>query len=486
MKDGCSDGNSAHNYRAELPVITILFTFCLFFCAVLPAQETPKTKAPPTEANTTEVAAKPGNTGSVEVNGDEVDVTSRLEEILKQNKKCLMCHSKEKSKLLEDGSELSLQVHKQEYLDSAHGEVKCISCHRDIGNRKHPSKSTNITINNQRDYSVEMNDSCRKCHMKKFKEYKGSVHAALIAQGSTKAPLCTDCHSAHAVETMEAYKPENGFPCKKCHENIFEAYSESVHGQARINGNTIRDSHIQAPICADCHQAHEVTALAIGDVLRTTCIACHENVMLLHNQWLPNAGTHLDIVSCAVCHAPFAKRKFDLHLYDNVAKAPVAEKEGEVSIQQQLQAIAAEGAIGDPLEIWKARGGLDGLGETVDISLRSRMEVMSGVAAHQIADKSFAVRTCDSCHEPGWREKQNVTVSMTQPDGRRLSIDADREVLGSVEAVNSISDFYKLGGNKSRFLDILLLLSLAAGIAIPVGHFTLGKMIKEYMQRGDN
>jgi len=34
-------------------------------------------------------------------------------------------------------------------------------------------------------------------------------------------------------------------------------------------------------------------------------------------------------------------------------------------------------------------------------------------------------------------------------------------------------------------LDILLLLSLAAGIAVPVGHFTLGKMIKEYMARGE-
>ena len=57
--------------------------------------------------------------------------------------------------------------------------------------------------------------------------------------------------------------------------------------------------------------------------------------------------------------------------------------------------------------------------------------------------------------------------------------------MGSGEAINSISDFYALGGNPSKFLDILVLLSLAAGIAVPIGHFTLGKMIKEYMARGE-
>ena len=124
-------------------------------------------------------------------------------------------------------------------------------------------------------------------------------------------------------------------------------------------------------------------------------------------------------------------------------------------------------------------------GQAVDISLRSRMEVMSGVAAHQIANKSFAVRTCDSCHEPGSRQRQNVTVSIPQPDGRRQTFEADREALSNVEAIDSISDFYALGGNPNKLLDYLVLLSLLAGIAIPVGHFTLGRMIKEKIERGE-
>jgi len=485
------------------PVITVFITCCMLFSGVLfalQAEESPATESPATESSATESSATessatevPAVKAVVAEQGAESIVEEqvkdpaalKLEETLKKNSKCLKCHNRDRTKLLEDGKEMSLQVHRDDYLASAHGEVRCTSCHRAIGNRKHPSKSTNITIESEREYSVDMNNSCRKCHMQKYKQYKGSVHSALVAQGSDKAPVCTSCHNAHAPVSMVDYQAETGLPCKNCHENIFNAYSESVHGQARINGNTIRDSHIQAPICSDCHHSHEVTALAIGDVLRTTCIACHENIILLHNQWLPNAGTHLDIVSCAVCHAPFAKRKFDLHLYDNVAQVPLAMKEGDVPIQEQLQAIVEEGVEGDPLEIWKARGGFGQEGQAVDISLRSRMEVMSGVAAHQIASKSFAVRTCESCHEPNWREKQNVTVSITQPDGRKQSFEANRETLSSVKAIESISDFYALGGKPSKLLDIMLLLAVAAGIAIPVGHFTLGKMIKEYIARGN-
>ncbi len=459
---------SAGTMRADWHARIILLIGCTIFSSVLyalPAAET--------------------SSKSADITDTPVDVSSELEAIHKKNRKCLNCHKREKSKLLEDGEKMSLQIHAEDFTGSAHGKQSCVSCHESIGNIKHPSKTTNISISNQRDFSVEMNESCRKCHAENFTLYEGSIHASMVAQGSKKAPVCTSCHSAHEVETMADFQPEKGFPCKDCHENIFNAYSESVHGEARINENVIRDSHIQAPICADCHHAHEITALAIGDTLRSTCIGCHENVILLHNQWLPNAGTHLDIVSCAVCHAPFAKRKFDLHLYDNVSQVPVAQQEGDESFQQQLQAIEEAGGSVDPLELRRAVGESDPQGQLTDISLRSRMEVRSGVAAHQIASRGYALRTCDSCHEAGSRQRQDVTVSVTQADGRRQSFAADREALSSVKAVDSISDFYALGGNPNKLLDILLLLSLASGIAIPVGHFTLGKMIKEKMGRGE-
>ena len=235
MKVGSAIGGSAGNRLAELPVLTVFFIVCMLFSSVLYAQELPAAEVPTTEA--------PVESAVIEDIQDPAAL--KLEETLKKNNKCLRCHKRDKTKLLEDGEEMTLQVHKDEYLSSAHGEVSCTSCHRAIGNRKHPSKKTNIAITSQREYSLEMNDSCRKCHQTKFKQYQGSVHATMVAQGSTKAPLCTDCHSAHTVESMADYQATTGLPCKNCHENVFHAYSESVHGQARAGGNIIRDSHIE-------------------------------------------------------------------------------------------------------------------------------------------------------------------------------------------------------------------------------------------------
>ena len=96
---------------------------------------------------------------------------------------------------------------------------------------------------------------------------------------------------------------------------------------------TLSGIPIYRPRCVQTAIRHmKLSALGIGDSVRSTCIGCHENIELLHYQWLPNAGTHLDIVSCAVCHAPFAKHRFDVHLYDNETQVPVSQEESEVLI----------------------------------------------------------------------------------------------------------------------------------------------------------
>ena len=212
---------------AVLPVLTVFIICCVLFSGVLFAlqtDESPVTKSPVTEVPAAEaVAAEQVAESTAEEVKDPAAL--KLEETLKKNSKCLRCHKRDKTKLLEDGKEMSIQVHQEGYLASAHGEVSCVSCHRAIGNRKHPSKKTNITIASERQYNVEMNDSCRKCHMQKFKQYKGSVHSALVAQGSDKAPVCTSCHNPHAPVSMANYQAETGLPCKNCHENILDRKS---------------------------------------------------------------------------------------------------------------------------------------------------------------------------------------------------------------------------------------------------------------------
>lgn len=391
--------------------------------------------------------------------------------------KCLACHSMKLNKSMEDGEKLSLHVPAADFTESVHSKFGCTSCHRDIGNRDHPKAK--VSINSQREYAIEKNESCRKCHAAKFKQYEGSIHASLVADGNDAAPLCTDCHSAHAVKSLASYEPLTGEPCKNCHENIFEAYAESVHGAARANGNVIRDSHIQAPICADCHQAHEIQAVAASDRLQSTCLNCHDGASAAHEEWLPNAGLHLDVVACAACHSPMAERRIDLQLYDNLTEAPVGRHENDAVFEERAREVDATGDGLDPLELWSLVRQTSREGQATDITLRGRMEVSTGVDAHRLAVKASAVRDCQSCHQYGADAFQTVTVSIARPDGRKKRYEANSEVLNSVVSVDSVSNFYALGGTRVRLLDGLLILGLLAGLAIPIGHMTIGRYLRD-------
>ncbi len=391
--------------------------------------------------------------------------------------KCLTCHSMKLKKSLEDGGILSLHVPAADFTESVHSNFGCTSCHQDIGNREHPK--TKIAINNKRDYSVEKNQSCRNCHAAKFQQYESSIHASLVADGNDAAPLCTDCHSAHAVKSLAAYEPLTGQPCKTCHENIFEAYAQSVHGEARANGNVIRGSHIQAPICADCHRAHEITAVAANDRLQSTCLSCHEGASQAHQDWLPNAGLHLKSVACAACHSPMAERRIDLQLYGNLAEAPAGRHENDGLFQQRIREIDTAGDGLDPLELWSLVRQTGQEGQATNVTLRGRMEVSTGVEAHRLAVKASAVRDCNSCHQYGAAAFQNVTVSIARPDGRKQRYPADSEVLNSVVSVDTISNFYALGATRIKLLDGLLILGLVGGLAIPLGHMAIGRYLRK-------
>jgi hypothetical protein len=48
-----------------------------------------------------------------------------------------------------------------------------------------------------------------------------------------------------------------------------------------------------------------------------------------------------------------------------------------------------------------------------------------------------------------------------------------------VVSVDSVSDFYALGGTRVRLLDGLLILSVVAGLAIPLGHMSMGKYLRK-------
>ena len=385
--------------------------------------------------------------------------------------KCLKCHSKMLKKKLEDGETMSLHVSGDEFAQSVHQVIGCTGCHRDVPKGKHPSRQP---ISSQREYSLKHNETCSQCHAAKHMEYKDSVHANMVAAGSDAAPVCSDCHSSHSIQQRAVYEPVSGEPCSACHQDIYDAYAQSVHGLAHSNGNVIREAHIQAPICADCHRSHDITAVSALDYLRDTCLECHDGAAVAHEQWLPNAGMHMESVSCAACHSPMADRRVDLQLYDNLKQVPLAQQDSDGAYQTRLEEIDAAGDGLDSIELWK----LVRKGGAVDVTLRGRMEVTTGVAAHRIAPRGQAVRSCESCHQGGANGFQNVTVSISSPDGRKQRFEADKKVLKSVVSVDSLGDFYAPGGTRISLLDGLLVLALVGGLAVPIGHISLGKYLR--------
>ncbi len=389
------------------------------------------------------------------------------------DQKCLNCHSMAGlSKSLGDGDKLSLHVAAEDYSQSVHSMMGCNSCHRDVDPAKHPAMKS---IASAREYALEMSAMCRGCHVAKFEQYEGSIHASLVAGGDESAPVCSSCHDVHAQKPLTAYEPISGVPCKNCHEDIFDAYAGSVHGKARAGNTELDAGHIQAPICADCHQAHDVHAVAAGDRIKTACLGCHENALLAHDVWLPNSRLHLDMVACPACHSPMAERAVDLRLYDNQAQELVTESPGNPQFEEKMRAIDVDGDGLDPMELWQVVREANREGKTANVTLRGRLEVPDGVDAHQLTKKMDAVRDCDTCHQSGANPYQRVTISIAADDGRRIRYTASEDTLTSAVSVGAIGGFYTAGGTRIKLLDALLVLAIIAGLAIPVTHMSIRK-----------
>jgi hypothetical protein len=387
---------------------------------------------------------------------------------------CLTCHEKALDVRFESGESFALSIDEAALRNSVHLDHGCADCHTEISKDAHETGSFAST----REHVIARAEVCRNCHEEKFEQYEGSIHAALLDGGNLTAPVCSDCHGSHSVRPKAVYETVTGVPCKKCHSDIFEAYVSSMHGKARgILG------HFEAPICADCHRAHEVDAAATGTQLRDACLGCHASAMDAHQEWLPNAALHLDAVSCPACHAPLAQRGVELRLFDTKAQIPFSEPGDARQFENQIRAADTEGDGLDAFELWSLIRDINRDGEAPEMTLQGRMGVRTGVDAHRLSGKAGAVRECSSCHQEGADPFQNVTVSIVGRDGRPVRYDADKDVLNSVMSVDSVSGFYAIGGTRIKLLDVLLVFAFLGGLSVPVGHLTLKWLFRKYRHR---
>ena len=392
-------------------------------------------------------------------------------EMSKESTACLSCHDKAGlAKTLESGEILSLNVSTKAYTESMHKKTDCEDCHSNLDSKTHGKVKS--PIKSKREFTLGLRESCRDCHKKKATEYDDSVHAALIKAGNKKAPLCSDCHNPHTVRSTKIVGPITETPCAKCHEEIFKAYSKDVHGHERIAKG------ISAPLCAGCHQAHAVKAASMGDSVKDACLTCHKEAVNQHKDWLPNTVRHFDAISCPVCHAPDAKRRVNLRLYDSTAKRQVAEKTGVPKFEQRTDAADSKAMGLDERALWSLLKEFNQDGGDGKMLLRGRLEVSSGVEAHQLSEKSKAIKDCNTCHKQGAAAFESVTLTIAGPDGRPLRHGVQNEVLKSLTSMESVRGFYAIGSTRIKLLDYLLVLVLLGAISVPLAHMTVKRLFK--------
>jgi hypothetical protein len=377
--------------------------------------------------------------------------------------KCLKCHSKKLKKQLGDGETMFLQINGEEFGQSVHSVIGCTGCHRDVAKSKHPSKTP---VASRREYSLKHNQTCSQCHAAKQAEYQDSVHARMVAGGNVNAPVCSDCHSSHSV-SRAVYEPVSAKPRPATGGNL-PAYARRTLGPgsndprgavgADLLGLPLSHGRLRSPPAATAH----------------TCWM-HDGATGAREQGA-NAGMHLGAVASA-CHLPIAGGGSTCSCM-TTEQAPVSQQRNGRAVRTKLNEIDPAGDGLDPVELWKLvrQGSRDG--KPVDVTLRGRLEVTTGVDAHRTAPSTEAVRSCESCHQRGAEAFENVTVSISRPDGRKERFEADQKVLNSVVSVESVGDFYAPGGTRIRLLDGLLLLALVGGLAVPIGHMALGRIIR--------
>jgi predicted CXXCH cytochrome family protein len=165
---------------------------------------------------------------------------------------CLSCHGDESlSMTLPSGETLSLYVAQDDLDHSVHSTVgiECEACHNNISEYPHPENK----FQTKRELSLVYYQTCEKCHSANYEKSQDSMHAQAAAAGNENAPVCTDCHGAHDVRTPNEPRSLISTTCEECHAEIVGTYRQSVHGAALM-----KDENPDVPVCTSCHGVHNI------------------------------------------------------------------------------------------------------------------------------------------------------------------------------------------------------------------------------------
>jgi formate dehydrogenase gamma subunit len=190
---------------------------------------------------------------------------------------CLDCHGDNTlTQTNANGRVISLFVDKARLAASVHRTNSCVSCHTDATAR-HPDDNIALKPVN-----------CAICHPRHTESYNASVHGLAFKAGHHDAATCQDCHDSHDIISGNStlsliYPARQAQTCGRCHPTEANDWAASVHGKAVAGGN--RD----APVCTDCHSEHKIESLKSSlQISEEVCGRCHASERLNTKYNLPN------------------------------------------------------------------------------------------------------------------------------------------------------------------------------------------------------
>lgn len=182
----------------------------------------------------------------------------------------------------------------EQYVDSIHGRsledhglvvaANCSTCHTSHGIQ--PPDDPTSTV-----YPLHVPETCGTCHVGILEEYSKSVHGTRLGEGDLTAAICTDCHTAHTITESDApqWQLDVIEECGTCHEESFDTFRDTFHGQASDLGFT------RAARCSDCHGSHDIlqiedpgSSVALDNRVEM-CRQCHPDANRNFVGYLPHA-----------------------------------------------------------------------------------------------------------------------------------------------------------------------------------------------------
>jgi predicted CXXCH cytochrome family protein len=190
---------------------------------------------------------------------------------------CLGCHGDTTLRTtLPGGEELPLFIDQKVWARSVHGDkLGCLACHAGMSEVPHPAQP----FKTRRDLTIASYEQCKRCHFANYTKTLDSVHYARLIQGDRRAPVCADCHTAHAITRPDVPRSRISQTCARCHQAIFTAYARSVHGRSLLD-----DENRDVPVCTHCHRSHNIHDPRVPGFRMTTlelCGSCHTNAQVM-------------------------------------------------------------------------------------------------------------------------------------------------------------------------------------------------------------